>query len=171
VKVLVCHPGPDFSVQDVHDGICAGLAANGVEVRSFNFNDRLCFYSSAHVPVDGELVKAMPPEAAKWLANRWLEAETFRWWPDVIVFVSAFMVDKRILELFRHRPQHTVAWMTEATYEDAEQIAMAGLFDTVIVNDPDRRFAGFTAYLLKLTGKQDEDRRRRLDVQPHHCQQ
>ena len=50
-------------MQDVHDGICAGLAANGVEVRSFNFNDRLCFYSSAHVPIEGELVTDDPAAA------------------------------------------------------------------------------------------------------------
>lgn len=136
MRVLVIEPGPDFSVKDVHDGLCAGLAANGAEVRTLNLGDRLCFYSSAHVPVEGELVRAMDLDQAKWLAARWVEAETFRFWPDVVIFVSAFIIPTQILELFRHRPQHTVGWFTEAPYEDAEQLQMAGLFDTVIVNDP-----------------------------------
>jgi hypothetical protein len=41
VRVLLVHPGPDFSVHDVFVGWQEGLREAGVEVASFNFNDRL----------------------------------------------------------------------------------------------------------------------------------
>jgi spore maturation protein CgeB len=123
-------------VSDVHDGVLKGLKANGVDARSLNFDDRLGFYSAAHVPEGDEWRKAMSVDQAKHLAARWVEAECFRWWPDVVIWISAFVAPPDVLELFKHRPQHTVGWFTEAPYEDLEQLALAPLFDTVVLNDP-----------------------------------
>src|SRR5713226_9561012 len=47
VRILIVHPGPDFSVNDVCVGWTEGLREAGVEVAVFNFNDRLVFYSRA----------------------------------------------------------------------------------------------------------------------------
>ncbi len=41
MRVLLVHPGPDFSVHDVCVGWKEGLEEVGVEVALYNFNDRL----------------------------------------------------------------------------------------------------------------------------------
>jgi hypothetical protein len=47
VRALLVSPGPFFSVQDVFEGWAEGLAANGVQVHTFNMHDRLQFYTQA----------------------------------------------------------------------------------------------------------------------------
>lgn len=37
MRILLVHPGPDFSVHDVFTGWREGLTEAGVEVASFNF--------------------------------------------------------------------------------------------------------------------------------------
>ena len=52
MRVLVVHPGPKFSVADVHHGLVKGLRANGCQVGIFNLDDRLDFYAAAHVELE-----------------------------------------------------------------------------------------------------------------------
>lgn len=46
MRILVVHPGPNFSVADVHDGWVEALRSLGCEVASFNSDDRLIPVSS-----------------------------------------------------------------------------------------------------------------------------
>ena len=41
MKILVVHPGPDFSVHDVYAGWVEALRAHGATVAEYNLNDRL----------------------------------------------------------------------------------------------------------------------------------
>lgn len=132
MRVLVVEPGPAFSVADVHRGICNGLAANGVDVRSFNLGDRLSFYSSATF-ADGAKLEH---EAAARLASQGVRAACWDWGPDVVIIVSSFFVPPDVFASLRRRGVHVVLWLTEAPYEDARQIPQAAHADTVIVNDP-----------------------------------
>ena len=47
MRILIVHPGPDFSVADVYEGWAEALKAAGCEVAGYNLNDRLIFYSMA----------------------------------------------------------------------------------------------------------------------------
>jgi spore maturation protein CgeB len=136
VRVLVVHPGPAFSVADVHAGLVKGLRANGVQVFDFNFGDRLNLYSMIELEVEGERRKAFDHEGAIRLAAESLLGELYKFWPDVIVIVSTFFMPPIILEVLEKRPHHTVAWFTESPYEDRQQLQVAEHVDTVVVNDP-----------------------------------
>jgi hypothetical protein len=49
MRILIVHPGPDFSVHDVFTGWYEALKELGVEVAPFNLNDRLVAFGSALV--------------------------------------------------------------------------------------------------------------------------
>lgn len=136
MKALVIHPGPAFSVADVHNGILRGLRANGVDAREYNLNDRLTFYSEAHIERDGEMRRAFSHDAAIDMAAKGISAALYEWWPDVVIVVSGFFVPPFVWAILARRPHHTVLWCTESPYEDDRQIRPARYADTVILNDP-----------------------------------
>jgi len=47
VRFLVVHPGPAYSVADVHDGWVDALRGLGQQVWTYNLDDRLAFYCNA----------------------------------------------------------------------------------------------------------------------------
>ena len=136
LKVLVVHPGPHFSVADVHDGLVKGLQACGADVKAFNLHDRLNFYSEVQLERGGEFRKALSPDAANALALKGLEAVLYEWWPDVVVIVSGFFITPELWAVLARRPHHVVLWCTESPYEDDRQMRPARYADTVVINDP-----------------------------------
>jgi spore maturation protein CgeB len=135
-KVLVVHPGPHFSVADVHNGLLKGLRQCGVNAQEYNLHDRLNFYAEAHIERNGEMVRAFGEEQAIKLAVKGLEATLYEWWPDVVVVVSGFFIPPELWAVFARRPHHVVLWCTESPYEDDRQMQPARYADTVILNDP-----------------------------------
>ena len=136
-KVLVVHPGVDFSVSDVHRGLVKGLKANGCDVAELNLSDRLEFYARAEIKGgDDVYVKAFSDDAAVAMAAKGIEAALYEWWPDVVVIVSGFFVPPALWGLLSKRPHHVVYWATESPYEDDRQGRGARFADTVILNDP-----------------------------------
>jgi spore maturation protein CgeB len=146
---MVVRPGPHFSVQDVARGWVKGLKANGCTVLDFNFDDRLNFYSAAHVPKDGHLVRAFDPKQAAQLAAKGVEAAAYEFWPDVVVIVSGFFIPPAVYELLRLRGTKVVLLHTESPYEDDRQIPRAAVADLNVLNDPTNidRFPPNTMYL------------------------
>lgn len=137
MRALVVHPGPNFSVADVHTGLIKGLKANGVDVLSFNLDDRLTFYDGARLKQrNGRYVKALTRDDAILLAAKGIEVACYEWWPDVVIVVSGFFIPPVVWGALARRPHHTVLWCTESPYEDAQQAQPARYVDTVILNDP-----------------------------------
>jgi spore maturation protein CgeB len=136
MRILVVHPGPNFSVADVHTGLIKGLMANGCEVVDFNLDHRLSFYTNAHLKKNGEYIPAFDYEAACAVAAKGLESACYEFWPDVVIVMSGFFVPPDIYRLMRDRTHHVVLWFTESPYEDDRQLLQASHADTVIVNDP-----------------------------------
>lgn len=136
MRVLVVHPGPQFSVADVHAGLISGLVANGCEVVDFNLNHRLDFYINAHLKKNDEWIRAFEYEAACALASKGVESACYEFWPDIVVVVSGFFLPPEVYALLRARKHHVVLWLTESPYEDDRQLKQVGYVDTVIVNDP-----------------------------------
>jgi len=152
MRVLLVHPGADFSVSDVNDGLAGGLRAAGAEVAEFNYNDRLAFYGGAHLERDGKFIPAFAPEASIRLAAKGIEAACYEFWPDVIVVVSGMFIPPETWGVLARRPHHKVLWCTESPYEDDKQALPARYVDTVILNDPTnleefRKVNGRTWYL------------------------
>lgn len=138
MRILVVHPGPNFSVQDVHDGWVEGFEELGHEVQSYNLGDRLTWAAIAHLGMDdGTYIKAFPkPESVYSFAISGLPQACLYWWPQVIVFISGFTVDPQFLEVCRGRGIKTACVMTESPYEESRQLLIAPHFDAVALNDP-----------------------------------
>jgi spore maturation protein CgeB len=142
VKILLVHPGPDFSVADVFHGYERALRKLGHQVKVFNTNDRLSFYAQAHLPdysypeEPRPLKKAFTSEQAMTLAMQGLSHDLFLWGPDVVVFVSAFYTGAQTMQVIRVRGMKIVVIHTESPYQDDEQLIRAQFADVNVLNDP-----------------------------------
>jgi len=137
VRALVVHPGPEFAVADVYRGWCKGLSALGVDVREYNLNDRLTYYSTAHHRDPEGVFRQSHTEAeAVHLAAAGIKAACYDWWPDVVVVVTAYYVHSLLIEVMRSRGHKVACVFTESPYEDDRQLVQASAFDAVVVNDP-----------------------------------
>jgi len=133
----VVHPGPEYSVSDVHRGWLRGLAEVGVDVKEYNLHDRLSFYSSAgHLTTDGEFIKALDKTDAVHIAAGGLKSVCYDWWPDVVIVISGFFVNQHLVDVMRDRGHKVVIVMTESPYQDDLQLDQADRFDAVVINDP-----------------------------------
>ena len=54
MKVLIVHPGPSFSVQDVYRGWIRGLRANGVTVRECRIDADLTVFGACDLTIEGD---------------------------------------------------------------------------------------------------------------------
>lgn len=140
MRALVVHPGPEFSVADVFHGWCRGLEANGVEVMPYNLGDRLTWGSVAHLAnAEGGFTKAFPQaEDVYSFAVSGLARAAYFWWPDVVIFISGFILDSEMIEVMRARGHKVACVFTESPYEDTRQMFVAPAFDAVVLNDPTR---------------------------------
>lgn len=135
MRAIVLAPGPDFSVADVYRGWCKGLAQCGVDVVPFNLHDRMAFYTAPMV-FDGEERPAMSVAGAVEATFEGLMGQLWLREPDLVVAVSGFFTDERVLDLISERGVTTVLIHTESPYEDDRQSALAEHFDVNVVNDP-----------------------------------
>lgn len=149
VRILLVHPGPDFSVHDVFTGWQEGLREAGAEVASFNFNDRLIFYSKVllmQVDERGEdyrdeaglpvVRQALSQEGAFTLAMQGVTHALYTFWPDIVLFVSGFFTTAGLLEVVRKRGHKVVFLNTESPYQEDAQLERAAFTDLTMLNDP-----------------------------------
>ena len=143
MRILVVHPGPNFSVSDVHDGWVEALRGLGNEVASFNLDDRLQFYCSALIdtgdrdPMGNPLVRtAMSRQEALRVAMQGISHACFSMWPDVVIVISGFFMTAGMLELIRSRRMKTVLMCTESPYQEEMQLERALAADITLLNDP-----------------------------------
>jgi spore maturation protein CgeB len=137
MRFLVAHPGPGFSVHDVYVGWVEALRELGQTVVEFNLGDRIAFYDSAHVEVDGEYRKALHGEQQVIeLAMHGLAGALFKVRPHVLLSVSSFWADTAVLDQARRYGTRVVLLHTESPYEDERQLDLSPHADLTLVNDP-----------------------------------
>jgi hypothetical protein len=142
VRWLVVHPGPRWSVADVHAGWVEALTDLGERVSVYNLDARLTLYDRALVDVgkteDGSLKlrKALTHDQAVALATNGILSACYQFWPDVVLVISYLFVPAEVLDLLRSRGHKVVLVHTESPYQDDEQIALAAHADLNLVNDP-----------------------------------
>ena len=149
MRALIVHPGPDFSVADVFRGWKGALEGLGVDVQTYNTNERLSFYGAAFVPdynvppvagEDGELAhplkKALTAEQAMTMAMQGLSHQLYTFWPHVVIFVSGFYASAQALQVIKSRKHKIVLLHTESPYQDDEQLIRAQHADINLLNDP-----------------------------------
>lgn len=137
MRALVVRPGPMFSVADVANGWVKGLRECGVEVVDFNFDDRMGFYSTAHIDRDGDMVRVFDnPEHAARLAADGILAAAYKFWPDIVIIISGFFVPPDTYALLRSRGHKVVLIHTESPYEDDRQLLRTPHASLNVLNDP-----------------------------------
>lgn len=138
MRALVVAPGPQFSTYDVFRGWVRGLEACGVDVMTFDLELYLNLFGTMKKADGdgGDMVDMFPGDEAKEMAAEFLQAELYRWWPDVVVIVQAIGVPKWVLELTRSRGHKVVIVHTESPYEDDRQVEMSAYADLNLLNDP-----------------------------------
>ena len=143
MRWLVGHPGPNFSVADVHNGWVEALRGLGEDVIVFNLDDRLKFYDAAlaetgHFNDLGNpmLRKMLTHEQAIGHAALGLLDACYACWPDVVLLVSAFFTPPDMLKLIRYRGHKVVLLHTESPYQDTEQLVRAAYASLNLLNDP-----------------------------------
>ena len=137
------HPGPDFSVHDVLTGWHEAFQELGIEVAVFNTNDRLIFYSQALIDTHEQdehglpIVKqALTQDQAYVMTMQGLSHALYTFWPDVVMFVSAFFTTAGLFQLIRQRRHKIVLLHTESPYQDSAQLQRAEMADLNLLNDP-----------------------------------
>lgn len=143
MRILVVHPGPNFSVADVHAGWYEALRELGCEVASYNLDDRLQFYASAYVHTGAkndqgqpQFRKAMTDEQACLAAMQGLSHAAYTFWPECILFISCFFINAGTLQLLKSRGHKIVLHQTECPYQDESQLVRAVFADVNLLNDP-----------------------------------
>src|SRR5262249_8423596 len=133
MRVLVVHPGSEYSVADVERGYTKAFKQLGCDVATYNLNDRLVYY--ANCLVNG---KRIPHEQIVEHAAFGLHGKLWEWWPDLIVVISGFYILPITWELLKFRTHHTALVLTECPYEDNKQVYLVQHADpdVVILNDP-----------------------------------
>lgn len=135
------HPGPHWSVADVHNGWVEAFRELGLTVVDFNYGDRLLWYEQVSLPVDGSrdaYDHALTLDEAQQLASKGIEAAMFEVWPDIVWFTAGGHIPKEIFHLARERHFTVVIHHTESPYEDDRQAVLAaeGCADLHLINDP-----------------------------------
>jgi spore maturation protein CgeB len=145
-RVLIVHPGPQFSVEDVFNGWYEAFCDLGIKTIQYNLQDRLLFYSHAFIYTgeDDEegrrkFRKAFPrQEEVIGVAANQLYSTCYRWWPDLILIISDFFIPEDTIDILRSRGHKVVILFTESPYEEPKQVKRAQHADLVLVNDPSR---------------------------------
>jgi hypothetical protein len=143
MRILMVHPGPDFSVHDVFAGWHEALTEAGIEVAVYNTNDRLIFYSKALIDTQetdetGHPIvrQAMDQDQAFAAAMQGLSHALYTFWPDVVLFVTGFFTTAGIFSLIRQRRHKIVLLHTESPYQDEAQLLRGEMADLNLLNDP-----------------------------------
>jgi spore maturation protein CgeB len=143
LRILVVHPGAQFSVSDCYDGWVEALREQGQTVQEFNLGELLQFYDSAYLMTGTKSLqnleqfrKALSHEQAIEMAAARMLGTVLQFMPDVIFAVSGFFLNPRMLDLLHSRGIKIVMLHTESPYEDGVQLERAVRCDISLVNDP-----------------------------------
>src|SRR5215471_6358017 len=135
MRVLIVHPGVDYSVSDVFEGWARGFRKLGIPLAQYAMHDALAFYGNLHWRETGKL---LPTTEIIKHACLGLHSKMWEWWPDLVVVISGFFIHRWTWEILQSRPHRVALICTESPYEDDAQRTLISLAepDVVILNDP-----------------------------------
>jgi spore maturation protein CgeB len=137
VRWLACHPGPHFSVADVHAGWAEALRTAGEKVVEYPLGDSLTFYSSVLMQVGPNMfARALDNDQATSLAVDRLCGALYKVRPDVLLLTSGFFLPPTLFDVVRRDGVRVVLLATEQPYELGRELDLAAHCDVVLLNDP-----------------------------------
>lgn len=136
MRWLACAPGPQYSVQDVHNGWVEALRNAGEKVLDYPLGDWLTFFGEALLQrSQHEFFRAMTDEQAIDASADRLAAALWKTRPDVLLLTSGFFLPPPLLDTARRDGVRIVLLATEQPYERRE-IDMSAHCDLVLTTDP-----------------------------------
>lgn len=123
MKVLVIHPGDEFSTSDVFDGLCAGLRDAGHEVQESHLEDGLAIMMDAASLLS--TYSQLPiPEWAKdpfGMAGTRIVAQAAWWQPELAIAVTGLKLHPSVPLTLRKMGIVTAMLCTETPYMESER--------------------------------------------------
>lgn len=139
LSVLLCHPGPNYSVADVHRGIDGALKALGHEVVEYAFDGRMRAAASWQRHSwrrAGRPANVPTMEDACYQASELIITHALRFQVDWVLIIAGMLVHPYALTMARRAGLRVAMLFTESPYEDAAwQIERARLVDACWVNE------------------------------------
>lgn len=143
-RVMIVHPGPEFSVHDVFEGWMEAFSDLGIRTIDYNLQDRLAFYEHLYLWTGNtdehahrEFRKALPDrKTVVALASNGIFSTMLQFWPQLIIIISVFFIPMEYIEILRDRGAKVVFLFTESPYEEVKQLERAQHADLVLLNDP-----------------------------------
>lgn len=137
MRWLVTHPGPNFSVSDLHAGYVEALRAAGEHVIDFPLGELLSFYDNVFLRAGVEqFKKALDGVQATQLAVDRLAGALYKVRPDVLFVVSGFFLDQQIFDVARRDGVKVVTLHTEEPYEHSRELELARHSDLCLLTEP-----------------------------------
>lgn len=142
-RIMIVHPGPQFSVHDVFEGWMEAFCDAGIRTIDYNLQDRLAFYEHIYLWTGNkdeddhlEFRKALDRPGVVGMASNGIMSTAYQFWPQVILVVSGFFIPPKTLDVLRDRGHKVVVLMTESPYEEDRQLEYAQHCDIALLNDP-----------------------------------
>jgi len=144
LRILVVHPGADFSTHDVWQGIVGSLRYFGAEVIQLALDNRLAF-ASKYLSTQYEIAKehnakvATPTQAdIQYLASVGAIERALRHEVDWVLVISAMYFHPDVMVMLRRAGIPVALILTESPYDDEWQAPLAEVCDVVWTNERSR---------------------------------
>jgi spore maturation protein CgeB len=139
VKALLVHPGAEWSIADVHDGMHRALVRAGHEVVSYNLSGRI---QSAGGWLKYCWKRAGSPKDNKpgvsdtlYLAGQGVLERALRHDVDWTIIISAMYLHPESVHLLRKAGRKVAVYLTESPYDAKGEDLIASAVDVVFTNE------------------------------------
>lgn len=141
MKILLVHPGADFSVADVCAGLGDAFERQGVDLIRYNLSGRwersASYIRHIYKKAQKEGLDVPRPNDAdvQYLASIGILERALRHKPDWVFIVSAMYFHPDAIIMLRRAGMRVAVLFTESPYDDGKQIALAPYLDAIWVNE------------------------------------
>jgi len=141
MKLMLVHPGADFSTADIYTGLRGAFERRGVELVLYNLSGRIERSASylAHLykkaKKDGQDVERPNDADVSYLASVGIVERALRHMPDWTLIVSAMYLHPDAVIMLRRAGQKVAILFTESPYDDENQLRLAPYVDACWVNE------------------------------------
>lgn len=146
LRVLLVHPGADWSTADVYDGLLYGLRHHGVDVVPYRLDDRIAMsHKWLHVmwrqknkalKADGKDLLAKPTKAdVIYHAGVGALEMAMRHQVDVVLVVSAMLLHPDVVLMMKRAGLRVTVLFTETPYDLDQELKIAAMVDGCWTNE------------------------------------
>jgi len=140
-RLLLCQPGADWAVEDVHNGIYKALERRGVEVVAYNLSGRI--QASAgymkwwwnHRQRRGVDMPKYTEADVLFDACQHIVTRALYFGVDWVVLISGTYVPPQVLGMIRRAGLKLCTILTESPYQRAQEILLANYSNVVFTNE------------------------------------